>query len=233
MVKSPEKEPMESVSAMFARIAPRYNLMNRLMTLGQDMRWRREVIRRAGLPEKGLVLDLGAGTGDLARLALHQQPGCLPIALDFTLPMMLVGKTFSHISAPTWVGADAECLPFFSGTFDAIVSGFLLRNVTNLHQTLAEQYRVLKSEGRLVALDTTRPRINAFTPLIKFHLHTVIPSLGHLVTGDRQAYKYLPSSTVNFLSAEELASELEVAGFRGVGFRRLMFDTIAIHWGYK
>lgn len=220
------------VQGMFARIARRYDLMNRLMTAGQDVRWRREVIRLAALPSRGSLLDLGAGTGDLARQALRQMPDCLPVAADFTLEMMLEGKR-RFAQRIDWAAADALNLPFPGERFDAVVSGFLLRNVSDINQTLHEQYRVLKLGGRIVALDTTRPARNALTPLINLHLHRVIPTLGRLIAGDAEAYRYLPDSTESFLSAEVLAKRMQAAGFREVGFYRVMFGTVAIHWGRK
>jgi demethylmenaquinone methyltransferase/2-methoxy-6-polyprenyl-1,4-benzoquinol methylase len=222
----------QSVQSMFARIAPHYDSMNRLITIGQDVRWRQEVIRRTALPLGGCLLDLGAGTGDLADEALRKYPESQMVAADFTLEMMQVGRTMKGASL-AWTGADALYLPFPAGSFDAVVSGYLLRNVSDLPQALCEQRRVLKSGGRIVALDTTRPPRNILSPFINFHLHTVIPALGRLLTGDTEAYTYLPDSTQGFLSAEQLAARLVQAGFRQVGFRRLMFGTMAIHWGVK
>ena len=217
---------------VFTRIAPHYDLMNRLMTGGQDLRWRRIVIRQAHIPPEGQVLDLGTGTGDLAREALRQQPSCHPLAADFTLGMMRVGQ--ARTAAPLrWSCADALHLPFPNESFDAVVSGFLLRNVTDLQQALNEQRRVLKPGGHMVALDTTRPRPSIFSPFIRFHMRRVIPLLGGLLTGSRDAYVYLPTSSENFLLAEDLLARLNQAGFDQTGFERLMFGTIAVHWGVK
>lgn len=221
------------VQAMFTRIAGRYDLMNRLMTFGQDARWRREVIRLAHLPANGRLLDLGAGTGDLALEASRRHPLSRPVAADFTLEMMRVGKAHPERTGLEWSAADAMRLPFASQTFDALVSGFLLRNVSDLPTCLAEQYRLLKPGGRIVALDTTRPSEGPLSPFIDFHLHTIIPTLGALITGESEAYTYLPDSTESFLSAEALAERMLAAGFREVRFRRLMFGTIAIHWGVR
>jgi demethylmenaquinone methyltransferase / 2-methoxy-6-polyprenyl-1,4-benzoquinol methylase len=226
-------ERASQIRGMFTDIAHRYDLMNRLMTAGQDVRWRREVIRRAGLLSESRLLDLGAGTGDLSREALRQQPGCQPVAADFTLKMMQVGKERSRNTQMDWCGADALSLPFPDETFEAIVSGFLLRNVIDLPRALREQYRVLRPGGRMVALDTTRPVKTPFSPLVNFHLHFVIPNLGQLVTGEREAYTYLPDSTAAFLDAEDLVTAMASTGFREVGYRRLMLGTIAIHWGIK
>jgi demethylmenaquinone methyltransferase / 2-methoxy-6-polyprenyl-1,4-benzoquinol methylase len=226
------------VQGMFARIAHRYDLMNRTMTAGQDVRWRREVIRRAELPAYGRLLDLGAGTGDLAREALRQSPTINVLAADFTLEMMRVGQfrpqaQRSGSNGLEWSAADGQSLPLPANTFDAVVSGFLLRNLSNLALGLSEQYRVLKPGGRIVALDTTPPPHNLLEPFIRFHLHTVIPTLGQWITGQADAYRYLPDSTESFLEPERMVRRLMDAGFEKVGFHRLMFDTVAIYWGRK
>jgi len=223
---------------MFARIAHRYDLMNRTMTAGQDVRWRREVIQRAELPAHGRLLDLGAGTGDLARESLRQSPTVTVLAADFTLEMMRIGRLRppaqrSGAAGLDWSAADAQSLPLPAEAFDAVVSGFLLRNLSNLALGLSEQYRVLKPGGRMVALDTTPPQHNLLEPFIRFHLHTVIPTLGQLITAQADAYRYLPDSTQSFLEPERIAARLLEAGFERVGFHRLMFDTVAIYWGRK
>ena len=224
--------PASQVQNIFTRIAPRYDLMNRLMTGGQDVGWRRMVIALARLSAGDRLLDLGAGTGDLAREALRQQPECLVTAADFTLAMMLIG--IRRVGRQMdWSAADALNLPFASASQDAIVSGFLLRNVASIDQALREQLRVLKPGGRWVALDTTRPRRSWLSPLIHFYMHHVIPLLGGLLTGQRDAYTYLPETSESFLRAEELAARMAAAGFKKIGFHRLNFGTVAIHWGEK
>ena len=224
--------PAAQVKNIFTRIAPRYDLMNRLMTGGQDVVWRRMVIVQARLADGDRLLDLGAGTGDLTREALRQQPGCRATAADFTLAMMRMGQRRPGPRL-AWSAADALRLPFPANSLDALVSGFLLRNVADLDGALREQLRVLKPGGRWVALDTTRPRPSLFSPFIHFHMHTLIPLLGTLITGQRDAYTYLPETSEAFLRAEELAAHLAAAGFCKVAFRRLNFGTVAIHWGEK
>ncbi len=214
------------VRSMFARIARHYDRMNRLMTAGQDQAWRRQVIEAARLQPNERLLDLGTGTGDLAREAFSQQPAARITAADFTLEMMRVGK---HAASLDWCAADALQLPFPDGTFDALVSGFLMRNVTDLDQALREQHRVLRPGGRIVVLDTTRPRRNILSPLIWLHMHIVIPALGALVSDTHEAYRYLPDSTEKFRRAEELADTMSAAGFQRVEFKVLMFGTVAIH----
>lgn len=219
------------VQEMFSRIAPRYDLMNRLMTAGQDVRWRAEVIRRARLHPEARLLDLGTGTGDLALEARRRQPGGRVVAADFTLEMMRVGRQRPEARVVEWAGADALALPFPEGVFDAVVSGFLMRNVADLPRALHEQHRVLKPGGRIVILDTTQPGENWLAPLLRFHLNVVVPTLGRLVAGDGEAYTYLPDSTAQFLQAETLSALMVQAGFRQVGFRRLMLGAVALHWG--
>lgn len=224
------QERAQYVQSMFTKIAHRYDLMNRLMTGGMDVRWRREVIRLTKIRPHGSVLDLGTGTGDLAREALTQYPQARVIASDFTLEMMRVGKQNGDLNFST---ADALRLPFKDNTFDAVVSGFLMRNVNDIQKALQEQFRTLKPGGRIVVLDTTKPKKNLFSPFIKFHMHVIIPMIGGLLSGVRDAYEYLPDTTENFLTAEELSVRMVAVGFKRVNFTRLMFGTIAIHWGEK
>jgi demethylmenaquinone methyltransferase/2-methoxy-6-polyprenyl-1,4-benzoquinol methylase len=224
-------EKSRYVQDIFTRIASRYDLMNRLMTAGQDVRWRREVVRRAGLHPHAGLLDLGTGTGDLAREALAQQPTTRVTAADFTFEMMRAGRKPEDPFG--WANADALHLPFPPASFHAVVSGFLMRNVVDNMLALQEQYRVLKPDGRIVILDTTRPGRSLLSPFIWVHMHVIIPMLGTLLSGQRDAYTYLPDSTEAFLSAEELASRMAAAGFKQIGYKRVMFGTIAIHWGQK
>jgi demethylmenaquinone methyltransferase/2-methoxy-6-polyprenyl-1,4-benzoquinol methylase len=226
------RERAAYVQTMFTRIAKRYDLMNRLMTGFQDVRWRKEVIKLARLTNNASLLDLGTGTGDLAREAVLQFPQAKVTAADFTLAMMRVGQKTSPLNFST---ADALRLPFNNASFDAVISGFLMRNLIDLQKGIEEQFRVLKKGGRIVILDTTRPnpKGNLLSPFIWIHMHIIIPALGGLLTGVSEAYRYLPETTEGFVTAEEMASRMLVAGFKKIDFKRLMFGTIAIHWGEK
>lgn len=225
------QERAHYVQNMFTRIARHYDLMNRLMTGGQDVRWRKRVIKLARIDPDSYLLDLGSGTGDLANEALHQRPEAHITAADFTLEMMRVGQ--AHYGQLNWSAADALRLPFKESTFDATISGFLMRNVIDVSRALQEQFRVLKPGGRIVILDTTRPKHNLLSPFIWVHMHVVIPTLGGMISGVRDAYNYLPDSTEGFLTAENLAARMAAAGFKNINFKRLMFGTIAIHHGEK
>jgi demethylmenaquinone methyltransferase/2-methoxy-6-polyprenyl-1,4-benzoquinol methylase len=146
--------------------------------------------------------------------------------------MLRAGQTLCG-PALKWTCADALSIPFPEKTFDVVVSGFLLRNVVDLPRALGEQYRVLKPGGRLVALDTTRPRRTLLSPLVGLYMHQVIPCLGRLLTGSQDAYTYLPETSERFLLAEDLLALIEAAGFRQTGFCRRMLGTVAIHWGSR
>ena len=230
MTRLTGQERASYVQNMFTRIAGRYDLMNRLMTGGQDIRWRKQVIQLARLRHHARLLDLGTGTGDLAREALSQFPQARVVAADFTLEMMRVGQKRGPLE---FSSADALRLPFTDSSFEAVVSGFLMRNVIDLQKALQEQYRVLKHGGRIVILDTTRPKKNLLSPFIWLHMHVVIPLLGRLLTGSSDAYRYLPETTEGFVTAENMASRMAAVGFKKIGYERLMFGTIAIHWGEK
>lgn len=223
-------ERAKYVQGMFTRIARRYDLMNRLMTGGQDIGWRKRVIELARLDDRASLLDLGTGTGDLAREALSAFPKARVVGADFTLEMMRVGQKTGRLDFST---ADALRLPFPDSSFDAVVSGFLMRNVIDLQKALEEQFRVLKSGGRIVILDTTRPKRNILSPFIWLHMHFVIPTLGGLLTGSRDAYRYLPETTEGFVTAEEMATRMAIVGLKKIKFQRYMFGTIAIHWAEK
>ena len=178
MTQGRNESRRDDVRRMFGRIAPRYDLLNRLMTFGQDQRWRKAMITNLCLPPKSFVLDLGAGTGDLAFEAVQQHPDALVIAADLTPEMILHGKQRDGGRMVQWIIADADHLPFDSGAFDAVVSGFLLRNLQNLDRSLAEQVRVLRDHGQWAALDTTPPANGVLKPFIRLYLHFVIHSPG-------------------------------------------------------
>lgn len=222
-----------SIRGMFGQIAGRYDLMNTLMTFGQDRVWRQCVVREARLPRGGRLLDAGAGTGSIALEARAQNPTADITASDFTLAMMQVGRLRAGGNRIKWCAADALDLPFDANHFDAVTSGYLIRNVADSKRAFAEQYRVLKPGGRLVCLDTSPPGQGPLKPLILFFLKTVIPILGQMISGHRSAYTYLPESTEAFMTPGELAAGLTAAGFQHVRYRQFMLGTMAVHVGTK
>lgn len=227
------QERAEYVQDMFARIAGRYDRMNRLMTFGQDMKWRRYVIQQAHLPANGRLLDIATGTGDIALEGLQQTPGLTAVGGDFTIEMMQAGKRLPARAAILWTAADTLRLPFPDDTFDAVTSGFLMRNVIDVPGAFREQMRVTKPGGRVVVLESSPPKKNLLRPFIKFHLNHVIPTLGRLITGEADAYRYLPDSTQQFQNPEHLAETMRQIGLTAVQYRFFMFGAIAIHTGQK
>ena len=223
----------EAVRRMFANIAGKYDRMNRLMTFGRDQAWRRHVIARAGIPANGRMLDIGTGTGDIALAAKRMHPDTSVVAADFTVPMMRFGRRRQGGQSLWWCGADALRLPFADESFDAVTSGYLARNVTDIGRAFREQVRVVKPRGRIICLDTSPPPPSLFRPLVMFHLKVVIPLLGKLVAGDRSAYTYLPDSTRSFKSPDEIAGIMAGAGLRDVSYKRFMFGTIVVLSGKK
>ncbi len=228
------EERAQYVQEMFARIAGRYDLMNRLMTFGQDVRWRRHVIAQAALPRCGRLLDIATGTGDIAAEGVLRHPGLTAVAADFTLEMMRAGRErHPERRALHWAGADTLALPFADDSFDAVTSGFLMRNVVDVPGALAEQYRVTRPGGRVVILESSPPKRNLLRPLIRLHLDYVIPTLGQLITGEGDAYRYLPATTQRFQTPAALAVAMRDVGFIDVGYRLFMFGTIGVHAGRK
>jgi len=222
-----------AVRDVFARIAPRYDLMNRVMTAGMDRRWRRFVVRQAALPRQGRLLDIATGTGDIAFEALSQVEGVTAIGADFVPSMMVIGQRRPQGNQIRWIAADALNLPLADSSVHAVTHGFLVRNVIDIEQAFAEQWRVLKPGGRVVCLDTTPPPANLLRPFLLFYLTKVIPLIGMLLTGHRRAYTYLPNSTIGFKTPEALSQIMRDAGFVDVSYRPFMFNTIAVHWGVK
>jgi demethylmenaquinone methyltransferase / 2-methoxy-6-polyprenyl-1,4-benzoquinol methylase len=220
------KARSEAVQDMFQDIAPHYDLMNRLMTGGQDRAWRRFVVEQIALPRGGSALDLATGTGDIAFEIARHDSTARTIAADFAPAMMIVGQRRSMGSRVRWVMSDALHLPFGSGAFDAVTHGFLLRNVIDIPGAL-------KPGGRVVSLDTSPPPPSLLTPAIRLHLDVVIPTLGVLLAGNKGAYTYLPTTTVGFKTPEQLTALFRDAGFVDIGYKRFMFGSIAVVWATK
>jgi demethylmenaquinone methyltransferase / 2-methoxy-6-polyprenyl-1,4-benzoquinol methylase len=226
------------VRRMFARIARRYDLMNTLMTFGQDAAWRRAVADAARLPRgraataggAALALDVGTGTGKLAQTVARRAPGARVVGVDFTLAMLRAGRGRLDPRVRL-VAADATRLPFADGRFDAVVSGFLVRNLADMEGGLREQARMLKPGGRLVVLEVTPRPLAVVRPFFWLYFRGLVPILGALVAGDAAAYTYLPESTAAFASPEQVAAALQGAGLERIEQRRLALGSVAITTG--
>ncbi len=209
---------------MFDRIAPVYDLMNRLMTVGLDRRWRRETVAAVVRPGDR-VLDVCCGTGDLALAAV--QAGGQVTGLDFSAPML--ERARSKSADVEWLEGDALALPFQQGSFDAVTIGFGLRNLANVERGLAELRRVLRPGGRIAILEITRAK-GPLAPFYRFWFDGVIPLAGKVLPGGC-AYAYLPASVRRFPAPEGLAKLLDEAGFEEVHWRLFAGSIVALHTG--
>lgn len=221
------------VQKMFDAIATRYDLMNRVMTMGQDQKWRKFVVEKAGDPHGGWALDLATGTGDIAALSCSSYPGARVVGADFSQNMLREARKRFSGRKITWQACDANCLPFMDNAFESVTFGYLLRNVDDAVRVLREVRRVLKPGGRVVCLDTTPPAKNLFYPFIRLYFAYGIPLLGRMIADDEAAYAYLTGSTMGFYSAEALADAFREAGLQEVGYQKFMMGTIGVHWGKK
>ena len=217
------------IAAMFDKLAPRYNLMNRMMTFGQDQGWRRRVVQLAKIEGSMRVLDLATGTGDIALLVRDKHPQSQVTAGDFSEGMMAWGKQRPGGDSVEWCTCDALNMPFEDATFDRIVYGYLLRNVADVDRALQEIKRVLKPGGRMVCLDTTPPKKGLLYPFIQLWMKFGVPTLGRILAGSSGSYSYLTQSTLAFESPASLKAIMEKNDFENVNFETYMFHTIAIH----
>lgn len=222
----------EYVAKMFSAIADHYDVMNRVMTLGQDQRWRRQAAEIANLSPGMRALDVGTGTGDLAfEVAKHVIPGGQVIGVDFAEPMLEIARRKSLFKElpVTFEAGDALTLKYQDSSFHAVTCGFGIRNVDERLRSLQEMTRVVGPNGRVVILELTPPR----NLLAKTYMDQVIPRLGQVLAHAREAYTYLPESVNDFPDAEGLGRLMQQAGLKKVTYRVLNFGTIALHWGTK
>jgi demethylmenaquinone methyltransferase/2-methoxy-6-polyprenyl-1,4-benzoquinol methylase len=218
---------------MFGRIAGRYDLMNRLMTGWQDKRWRRRTVRAALDEGATAVLDVATGTGDLA-LALAEGGASRVVGLDFAPPMIARAEAKRQgRSGVDFLVADAMRMPFAAGTFDACTIAFGLRNMPDYRRALLEMGRVLRPGGRLVCLELTPFRAPVLGWLFSAYFARVVPLIGRWLTGDRNAYRYLPSSVAAFPDATTLRELMLATGFVQVEIEKVGAGTVAIHIATK
>ncbi len=218
---------------LFARIASRYEFINQVMSLGQVKSWRRAAAEEACVPPGGWVLDVATGEGGLARALLRRWPGVNVVGVDFSREMLTMGRAHSVGWPIRWTEGDALRIPFPDDSFDAAVNAFMLRNVTDVQVTLAEQVRVVRPGGRVVCLEMTWPRHPLFRPLFHVYFGGIVPVLGWILTGHLDAYRYLPRSVQVFLPPEGLAATMEAVGLRQVRYQFLTMGTVTLHVGVK
>jgi demethylmenaquinone methyltransferase/2-methoxy-6-polyprenyl-1,4-benzoquinol methylase len=227
----------EAVRAMFAEIAPTYDRLNHLLSVHIDKRWRRLVGRKLSdvlARPDAMVLDLCCGTADLTLELAAQAPHARVIGCDFCHPMLVLGR--DKIPAPSHahlIEGDALRLPFAEASFDAVTNAFGLRNLENVESGLREMQRVLKVGGRVAILEFSRPVVPLLRQAFGFYFTKILPRIGALVSGSRQAYTYLPASVSQFPDQQRLAGMMHDAGFVNVKYLNLSVGIAALHLGTK
>lgn len=224
------------VRRIFSEIAPRYDLLNHVLSFNVDRVWRRRAIRTLAwerVPD-GVYVDLCAGTLDVGA-ELARRPGFrgLVVGADFAEPMLRAGAGKAPPAKLAPVVADALALPLADGQAAGAIVAFGIRNLADLDAGLRESLRTLAPAGRFVILEFSTPRAPIVRALYQFYFRRILPLVGRIISGHRTAYRYLPESVANFPDEAQLARRMEDAGFRNVQWRRLTFGIAALHWGER
>jgi demethylmenaquinone methyltransferase/2-methoxy-6-polyprenyl-1,4-benzoquinol methylase len=230
-----DAEKSAYVRDMFAAIAPRYDVANRVLTAGVDEAWRRRAVRELAAPPGGTVIDLCCGTGDLAFHLARSERSRSVVGVDFCEPMLEGARTRAQRARVAervrFELADVTALPYPDATFDGATMGFSMRNVVDISRTLREIRRVLRPGSRFVNLDVSRAPNRLFRRFFDAYFYHIVPLVGGIVGGSKSAYRYLPNSLTNYPDADALASSFRDAGFGGVRYIRLGGGAIALHMG--
>ena len=233
---SPEDKAGAAVRGMFARIAPRYDLLNRVLSGGIDVAWRRRAARWLAPREGERILDVGSGTGDLALSVLARSAGAARVvAADFTFEMLALSRAKARARGARLAETEADglALPFAGGTFAGAAAAFSVRNFESLDAGLREVHRVLAPGGRFVILEFAPVPSGPFAPAILFWVRRVVPAIGKMISPDGGAYRYLPDSVGSWPEPGALAARLAAAGFTSVEWRPLTFGVAALHLARK
>ncbi len=224
-----------AVREMFGEIAPRYDLLNRLLSGGVDQRWRRLAVRMATEKAPRRILDVATGTGDVALLLKRARPEAEVVGGDFTPQMLELARAKAARAGVDvrFLEADALALPFADASFDAITAAFGFRNFADYERGLAEFQRVLAPGGRAVILEFPPPPKGLLGRAYRFYFNGVLPWIGGVISGRPEAYRYLPSSVERFPEPERLAEMMRAAGFAEVRWRLLTGGIAAVHVGDK
>lgn len=226
-----------AVRDMFSGIARRYDLLNHVLSVNIDKRWRRlvsEALREILEKKEAIVLDVACGTGDLS-IELRSNAEARIIGTDFCRPMLTIAKdkTEKQGYEIPYVEGDALGLAFSDNTFDAVTIAFGLRNLANVQNGLTELHRILKPGGRMAILEFSSPVVPGFRQLFNFYFTSILPRIGGAVSGSRGAYEYLPDSVSKFPDQKNLAEMMRGTGFTSVGYKNLTGGIAALHLGTK
>jgi demethylmenaquinone methyltransferase/2-methoxy-6-polyprenyl-1,4-benzoquinol methylase len=230
-----------AVRDMFSQIAPRYDLLNHLLSMQLDRVWRRRVAKRVRpilQRADARVLDLCCGTGDLA-FSLRRAPGTRAqiVGADFSHAMLVRARDKSLSIAPAQAmpvfEADALRMPFADGSFDLVTTAFGFRNLANYEDGLREIFRVLRPGGTVAILEFTEPPPGLMGDLYRWYFRNVLPRIGAFLSGDAKAYSYLPASVSRFFRPAELAGLMTAVGYQAAEYKVWTFGTVALHLGIK
>lgn len=234
-VESSQKTKL--VADVFSKVAPKYDLMNDLMSAGMHRLWKKFTIEEADVKSSHLILDVASGSGDLTRAFAKKVPQGKVVMTDINPTMLEVGRKRlldeGIINNVEFVLADAENLPFANNHFDCVTIAFGLRNVTNKSAALASMYRVLKPGGKLLILEFSHPTNPVFKKLYDTYSFNVIPKLGEWIARDKASYQYLVESIRMHPNQESLKALIEEAGFEDVSFYNMSGGIVALHKGFK
>lgn len=221
---------------MFDRIAPRYDVLNRLLSLRQDVRWRKKIVDHLPVKDKLIVLDLATGTADVL-LTLFQETNHInyAVGLDRARQMLEIGKkkSLSRHYPCYFITGDAMQTPFPAHSFDAITIAFGIRNMLDVSRTLKEMYRLLRSHGRVLILEFSLPKVPWWRQLYLFYFRNILPRIGGVISGDGYAYRYLNQTVETFPYGEEFCRLLTRAGFSNVQHISLSGGIAALYLGDK
>lgn len=232
----PKNDKANLVGEVFHSVAPKYDLMNDVMSLGMHRLWKRFTLNEANVRPGQAVLDVASGTGDLAKVFAKQVGHGQLIMTDINEAMLQIGRDrlldegVSHLCC---VQADAECLPFADNYFDCITIAFGLRNVTDKEAALSSMYRVLKPGGKLLILEFSHPPIPIINKLYDIYSFNLIPKIGELIANDRNSYQYLVESIRKHPDQETMKAMMLAAQFEEVTYFNLSGGIVALHKGYK
>jgi len=236
---SSELDASRKVREMFTRIAPRYDLLNHLLSAQMDRVWRNRTARELKpILDRGdaIALDLCCGTGDLS-LALQQRARARIIGADFSHTMLVRARQKASqgngVPRVEFFEADALSLPFADSSFDLVTTAFGFRNLANYEAGLREIARVLKSRGALAILDFSEPAPGILGDVYRFYFRKVLPKVGGIISGDPEAYAYLPRSVSRFFRPDELAALMKQVGYTQVHYHLMTLNSVALHLGVR
>jgi demethylmenaquinone methyltransferase/2-methoxy-6-polyprenyl-1,4-benzoquinol methylase len=245
-MNNPMIEPMETpatlnrqVQKMFSDIAPRYDLLNRLLSCGQDQYWRKRAVTRLSPQAGERFLDIATGTADVALEIIRKVPegSARVVGMDFSEKMLELAQqkinSQDQENSIHLESGSAESLPFEDNSFDGTTTAFGVRNFSDVRQSLREMYRVLKPGGRCVILEFSLPKNSVLNALYRFYFEVLLPRVGRLISRHPSAYTYLPKTVASFPVRKEFSSLMQEAGFTDVTYRELTFGIVILYAGLK